>query len=344
MPSFIQNRPLGRIAVALLILLYGCGSPGEVPLAGRTMGTTYHIKVVATTFQKTTGLQEKIDGLLNEINQSMSIYLENSEISRFNAVTTAAKKMAVSDDFLNVMTVAQRLHILTEGAWDGTVKPLMKLWGFSGKLKTPAVPPPQQIAAVLQKVGFGKIDIDNNGYLSKRNPDVTLDLGSIAKGYGVDRVAAFLHEAGFKNFIVEIGGEVYAAGTKANGQSWQAGINRPRADAAFNDVYKIVPLKNQALATSGKYRQFFEVDGIRYAHIIDPKTGYPVQNRVVSVSVMTDNCTVADGLATAVLVMGVARGLALINRLEDVEGLIIVAQPDGTLKEFRSTGLRLTDM
>jgi FAD:protein FMN transferase len=344
MASFLQNRLLGCISVALLIFLYGCSRPKEVPFSGRTMGTTYNIKVVATTFQKTTGLHAKIDDLLNDINQSMSVYIKDSEISRFNGLKTFGKKLAVSDDFLKVMTVSKKLHILSEGAWDGTVKPLMKLWGFTGKLKKPAVPPAQKIAAVMQKVGFDKIEIDQNGYLSKNKATLTLDLGSIAKGYGVDQVAALLRQKGFKSFIVEIGGEVYAAGTKANKKSWQAGINRPLVTAPLTDVYKIVPLKNQALATSGNYRQFFEIDGMRYAHIIEPATGYPVQNKVASVSVVASNCTLADGLATAILVMGTTKGLALLNRLEGVEGLIIEAQADGILSAHSSAGMRLTDM
>lgn len=343
MTRFISNKPFCYIAAALLMLICGCGSPKEVPLSGKTMGTTYHIKVVATPFQKTDSLQTKIDGLLDDINQSMSIYRKNSQISRFNQMTTVGKKLAVSADFIKVMTVAEKLYHLTAGAWDGTVQPLMKLWGFGGKLKALTVPIPQQINAVLKQTGFDSIKIDPKGFLTKTRADVTLDLGSIAKGYGVDRVAELLRENGFKSFIVEIGGEIYAAGTKANGQNWLAGINRPSSDAALNDICKIVPLKNQALATSGNYRQFFEVDGIRYGHIIDPKTGYPVKNRIVSVSIVADNCTLADGLATAVMVMGTKKGIALIQRLDNVEGLILEKDVGGGLKVFSSPGLILAD-
>jgi thiamine biosynthesis lipoprotein len=167
---------------------------------------------------------------------------------------------------------------------------------------------------------------------------VTLDLNSIAKGFAVDRVCGLLAAGGYKNYLVEIGGEVYAAGVRADGKNWRVGINRPQKDAAIDEVYKAVSLADQALATSGDYRNFFEIDGVRYSHVIDPRSGYPVSNGVVSVSIIAENCTLADGLATAIMVMGPAKGIQLVNQLNNVECFIIVEKPDGRLIDFYSTG------
>jgi thiamine biosynthesis lipoprotein len=162
------------------------------------------------------------------------------------------------------------------------------------------------------------------------------DLNAIAKGFAVDEVSRLISAAGFENYLVEIGGEVYAAGVRPDGKNWRVGINRPQKDATINEVYKAVSIYNQAFATSGDYRNFFEIDGVRYSHVIDPRTGYPVSNGVVSVSIIADNCTLADGLATAIMVMGAEKGIALVNRLDNVECFIIVEKSDGRLVDFYS--------
>jgi thiamine biosynthesis lipoprotein len=151
-------------------------------------------------------------------------------------------------------------------------------------------------------------------------------------------VAALLGNLGYKDCLVEIGGEIFAAGHSKDDTRWRIGINRPRADAAFDEVYKVVEIHNQAFATSGDYRNFFEVDGIRYSHVIDPRSGYPISNGVAGVSIVADTCTFADGLATAIMVMGPESGLELINRLESVEGLIMVEGPGGSLVDYPSKG------
>jgi thiamine biosynthesis lipoprotein len=327
------------VIVALLIAAFGCGKT-EHSLAGRTMGTTYTVKVVAGYFGSISGLQEKIDRRLDQINHSMSPYLKDSEISRFNRFQEVGVEFPISEDFLRVMQLADRIHSLSEGAWDGTVNPLVDLWGFGRAGRTDQRPPPEKIAALLGDIGFQKIEIKDSGALVKRNAAVSLDLSSIAKGYGVDQVAAEVRSAGFSDFLVEIGGEVYAAGIRPDGRSWRVGINRPKIDARFDEVYKVVTLRDRAFATSGDYRNFFVENGVRYSHIIDPRSGYPVSQGVVSASILADNCTLADGLATAVMVMGAEKGLALINRLDHVHGLIISELPDGTLKDHFSKGFR----
>jgi thiamine biosynthesis lipoprotein len=157
----------------------------------------------------------------------------------------------------------------------------------------------------------------------------------------VDQIAKLIQDKGIKNYLVEIGGEVYAEGYRKDGGKWRIGINKPEKGTPFNQIYKIVSLYNKAMATSGDYRNFFEKNGKIYSHIIDPKTGYPVSNRVVSVSIIADSCTYADGLATAVMVMGPQKGIDLINRLENIEGLIIVMENDGRLTDHVSKGFDL---
>jgi thiamine biosynthesis lipoprotein len=313
----------------------------EVLFSGRTMGTTYHIKIVTTQKQTPDKLHEQIEAKLAAINRSMSTYIADSEISRFNRLDDPSRTMMISDDFMNVMLVARQLHELTDGAWDGTIKPVLNLWGFGKSGQPRNVPSEVDIRQQLERIGFDQIMITPaTKHLGKVRSDVTLDLASIAKGYAVDVLAALIRQDGYRDFLVEIGGEVYAGGVRIDGKPWRVGVNRPDKNAAIDNVYKIVPLSNQALATSGDYRNFFEFQGRRYSHVIDPRTGYPVQNGIVSVSIIAPNCTLADGLATAVMVMGHKKGMAVLDMLDQVEGLIVVREADGTLLDRPSDGFK----
>jgi thiamine biosynthesis lipoprotein len=303
------------------------------------MGTTFQVKVVTGRYESLEGLAEKIGKRLLEINRSMSTYIEDSEISRFNRFNEVNRPFPVSVDFLRVMQSGKKVHRLSAGAWDATVAPLVDLWGFGPSDKTPSVPPAAQLRTALKTVGFSRIDILPSGQLIKTTPGTTLDFGSIAKGYGADQIAALLRSAGHSHFLVEIGGEVVASGVRSDGLPWRVGINTPKPGASVDAVYRAFSLSDAAFATSGDYRNFFVMDGVRYSHVIDPRTGYPVANGVVSATIIAPDCTLADGLATAVMVMGAGKGLALIDRLEGVEGLIVVADAGGRLTDFFSEGL-----
>ena len=329
------------IATALCFLSSGCEGKREHLIQGRTMGTTYHIKIVTDYFQNVSGLKEKIEKRLVDINAAMSTYQKDSEISSFNRFNQSGRKFKISEDFYRVMKTAQAIYRLSDGAWDGTVNPLVDLWGFGRGGPKNKVPGEQEILALLSDIGFDNIVIPEPGFLQKKRVSVTLDLSSIAKGYGVDQVADTIRKERFQNYLVEIGGEVFASGTSKNGKFWRIGINRPQTDAAFDDVYKVVNLHNRAFATSGDYRNFFVVDGVRYSHIIDPRTGYPISNGVVSVTIIADTCTFADGLATALMVMTPGKGLDLINRLDAVEGMIVVERTDGRLDDLYSSGFKV---
>jgi thiamine biosynthesis lipoprotein len=344
---FFQFETIRKTSFVLVMMIAlvcsACQPQRELTLTGKTMGTTYHIKVVAGLFTSAKRLQRQIDDRLAIINRSMSTYDPTSEISRFNAIASADEIFPVSADFLNVLQVAAELYRLTGGAWDGTLDPLITLWGFGRKGTTSQVPDAQRIEAALAHVGFDRIRIDSSGRLAKTDPAVTLDLASIAKGYGVDAVSLLMGEAGFSDFLVEIGGEVYARGRRKDGSPWRIGINHPDKKAALTDVYRVVPLTDRAMATSGNYRIFFDVGDRSYSHILDPRTGWPVTNGVVSATVVAANCTVADGLATALMVMGPQKGVSLVDRLPSVECLIMVQRPDGTLADYPSRGFVATD-
>jgi thiamine biosynthesis lipoprotein len=315
-----------------------CEAQKEHLIQGRTMGTTYHIKVVGGEAEDVSELEEKIEQRLLDLNQVFSTYIKDSEISRFNSQKRAGERFQISNDFMQVMRVARDIHRLSEGAWDGTVNPLVDLWSFGPNRRKLRLPPAEAIKALLPCIGFEHIQIVEPSFLVKDLAAVTLNLNAIAKGYAVDQVSALVAGCGYKNYLVEIGGEIFAAGFRPDGQRWRVGINRPQKEAAFNEVYRVVSIFNQAFATSGDYRNFFEIDGVRYSHVIDPRSGYPVSNGVVSVSIIADNCTLADGLATAIMVMGAEKGIQLVNQMDNVECFIVVETSDGRLVNIKSAG------
>ncbi len=321
-----------------LLLFTGCGFKKEVSLSGKTMGTTYHIKVVTGLFKNTKGLKDKVEMRLEQINKSMSTYRKDSEISLFNAFDRIGEKFYISDDFFNVMKVAKDIYKLTGGAWDGTIKPIVNLWGFGNSKNKKRIPEESEIKTLLSEIGFNYIEISSNRYLVKRKASISLDLASIAKGYAVDQIAALIRTNGIKNFLIEIGGEVFAAGLRNDGKKWRVGINSPKKDSPFDKIYKVISLYDKGFATSGDYRIFFEFKGKRFSHIIDPRNGHPIDNGVVSVSIVADTCTFADGLATAVMILGVEKGLKLVNSLDHTECLIVVQKDDGTLIDHYSKG------
>ncbi len=316
--------------------IFGCDWKKETVISGQTMGTTYRIKIITGYFKQLSGLQSKIDQRLEAINQSMSTYRPDSEISQFNAIQDITTLLQISDDFLTVALAAQHIYELTDGAWDGTVKPLVNLWGFGNTQQLQEVPDPAIIKDTIRAVGFKYIRIIEKGFLQKHVETLSLDLASIAKGFAVDQISELLKAEGLNHFLVEIGGEVYAAGKRKDGSPWRVGINQPDSAATLFETYQVVPLHNRAMATSGDYRNYFEVQGQRYAHIIDPRTGYPVDNGVVSVSVVADSCMLADGLATALMVMGPKAGLGLIASLKRVAAVIVVRNDDQTLSHYAS--------
>ena len=325
------------IIAVVIVMTSGCSTAKPVMMSGKTMGTSWHIVIAEQNGVLPENLKSQIELRLDEINGSMSLFKKESELSHFNQTLKKGQKVCVSDDFITVYNIAKQLYTDTEGAWDGTAGPLVNLWGFGNRNVEKAVPDPEKIKSALKNVGFDKISLVDNRCLVKENPDIILDLGSIAKGFGVDAVSFFLKQRDINNFLVEIGGEVYTAGTKF-GEKWKVGVKTPELSLMSQKIFNSIELKDRAIATSGDYNNFREIDGVRYSHIINPATGWPVKNSVASVSVLAGNTTLADGLATALMVMGVEKGIALVDSMDGVDCLIIKRMDGGLFKPYMSYG------
>ncbi|MCP3875827.1 MAG: FAD:protein FMN transferase [Desulfobacteraceae bacterium] len=293
----------------------------QYSISGKTMGTYYTIKFISNKKLSPSTWKKKVDVRLKEVNKKLSMYNPKSELSLFNQ-HDIGKPVSISSDFFTIILSAKKLYHLTEGSWDGTIKPLVDLWGFGTKKQTNRIPEPHQITLALSTLGFNHIKIKRPNTIFKSKA-ITLDLGSIAKGYGVDAIADIFISSDINNILVEIGGELKAFGKNKKGKIWSVGISKPDKLFSNQELYKIIRLDNSAIATSGNYRNFFEINGKTYSHIIDPKTGFPVDNHIVSVSVISKDCSFADGLATALMVMDVKKGLSLVNSLEQTECMII---------------------
>lgn len=283
-------------------------------LQGKTMGTSYHIKVVVRGPQESaraSALHADIDALLERVNDEMSTYREESELSRFNRFTDTAA-FPVSPGTAAVTRRALELGRHTEGAFDVTLGPLIALWGFDRGGPRADLPSDAELRAARARVGLSRLHVIGEA-LQKDQADLFVNLSGIAKGWGVDQVYERLRAAGFSDVMVEIGGEVRASGLNARGEPWRIGINVPRSDADPEAVLLAVPLADAALATSGDYRNYFESGGDRYAHILDPTTGAPARRELVSASILAADCTTADGLATAAIVLGEERTRAVLS-------------------------------
>lgn len=308
------------------VLLAGCSkSPEVISLAGSTMGTTYHIKVVANDRMPDAQLlQARIDLLLDKVNNEMSTYRPNSELSQFNALEPG-QPIKVSDDTIKVIKEGVRLNKTTNGALDITLGPLVNLWGFGPDKRPTKIPSQATIDATMQRTGIDGISIDGN-QLMKTKPSLYVDLSSVAKGFGVDQVAEMLEGYQPQGYLVEIGGEIRAKGTKPGDLPWRIAVEKPTEQD--RQVQQVIEPGNIAMATSGDYRIYYEEEGERFTHIIDPRTGYPVKHRLASVTVLNKQCMTADGYATAMMVLGTEKSLALAEK-EHLAVMLIEKQDDG---------------
>lgn len=296
--------------IALLLCLAGCGQDKvPVQLAGASMGTTWHVSYVPSgTSPAEQELLAGIQGVLEDVEQSMSTYRPDSEISRFNALPPDAW-FEVSTGFYTVLSSALMVGRQSEGAYDITVGPLVDLWGFGPGPSIQAPPPPSAVAETLARVGQDKLRLDGDRRGISKLAPLSLDFSSIAKGYAVDRVASWLLEMGVGRFLVEVGGEMRMAGLSHRGDSWHIAIEQP--DSAGRSVAAGISVTDMAVATSGDYRNYFEMDGRRYSHSIDPRSGHPVAHDLVSVTVIHPSAMLADAWATALTVLGGERAMVV---------------------------------
>ncbi len=327
-----------RIAILILAftgsLLLSCGQSAKYfSHQGRTEGTYYKI-----TYESPKGIdyEQEIIKLLYEFNASLSTYIPNSLISRINQNDNSA---IVDRYFRTVFNKSAEVNKASDGVFDITIAPIVNLWGFGFTSDIPEIAP-QKIDSLLQFVGMDKIRISGDKVV-KDSPGVMLDMNAIAKGYSVDVVADFLKEKGCRSYLVDIGGEIASRGVNASGNVWRIGIERPADNAQYGDSFQaIIQLDNRALATSGNYRRFFEVNGVKYAHSFDVKTGYPVKHNLLSATILADDCMTADAWATVCMVSGLSKSIEILQQHPEFDAFLIYSDEQGNYQTFITDGLK----
>lgn len=312
----------------ILTLIASCNQkpkePKLVKFTGEAQGTYYAVTYYDT---ENRSFQTSIDSLLKQFDQCASIYQKNSLISRINNNETGVN---VDSTFISIFNLAQKISKETDGAFDCTVGPLVKAWGFSIKENKDLEIP--KIDTLLQYIGYQKVRIENNRFI-KESPEIMIDFNAIAQGYSVDLIAHFLRSKGIENYLVDVGGEVLGKGQKLDGSSWIVGIEKPADDAEAERIVQTkVQLKNKALCTSGNYRKYRMINGKKYSHEIDPKTGNPVTHNLLSVSVMASDCGAADAYATAFMVMGLKKAKTFLAKHPELAVYFIYADNTGEIK------------
>jgi thiamine biosynthesis lipoprotein len=297
---------------------------------GSVFGTFYSI-----TYQCDNDLQKEIEAELKKVDQALSMFNQESIISKVNR----NEKVELNEMFLQVITLAQKVSQDTDGAFDITVAPLVNAWGFG--FKTGDKPSGTSIDSLMSTVGYKKISLKGR-QLFKENKNTMLDCSAIAKGYGSDVVAAFLKKRGIDNFMVEIGGEVVTQGISEKRVPWRIGVTKPTDDSLSvdNELQTVLNVTNKAMATSGNYRNFYYKDGKKYAHTIDPKTGYPVQHSLLSATVLADNCATADAYATSFMVMGIEKAKGVLERHPELMAYFIYTDESGNLAVWYSPSMK----
>ncbi len=316
--------------LVVAILLLACGQQPTEPLVhlqGQTMGTTYNIKYWSANTLEQKQVHAAIDNALLKVNQQMSTYIPDSELMMLNHWATS-EPYAVSPELALVLKESERLYHFSDGLLDVTVGPLVNIWGFGPQASREKVPTQAVLDEAKANVGFEQISLSADS-VTKYNPDTFIDLSTIAKGYGIDVVAEYLLSQGVNNFLVEIGGELRLSGRKSDGNTWKVGIEKPVANT--RDYQQLITVGDNAIATAGDYRNFFEVDGKRFSHLLNPKTGQPIEHFLASVTVVSPSSMTADGLATAFMIMGAEKSKALADKhgiamylIEKVDGQFVV--------------------
>lgn len=325
---------------AILITAIGPGllscqpakQPIPVKFGGEAQGTYYEITYFDAASRN---FQVQIDSLLHRFDSSVSTYLPVSIISKVNAGDPAVRTDSI---FNAVFRKSMEISENTNGAFDITVGPLVNAWGFgfSNRIKVDE----HVIDSLLPLVNYKAVHLSGSTvYMDK--PGIRLDYDAIAQGYSVDLIGCFLELKGIENYLVDVGGEVLAKGMKADGTEWSVGIEKPAANAEDGRSLKaIVKLRNKALSTSGNYRKYWEENGVRYAHTIDPKTGYPVTHSLLSASVLAPDCMTADGYATAFMVMGLERSKVFLSEHPGLQVYLIFSGPKGEMLSYISPGFK----
>jgi thiamine biosynthesis lipoprotein len=317
----------------IITVLFACATyPQALELSGYTMGTNYSVRVIASNkAQATETLAATIEESLTDLDQRFSTYLDSSEINQFNN-HTGDDWFEISPEFLKILQQGLHISELSNGAFDMTIGPLVDLWGFGPSHSQQTLPRQNEIDALLESTSFKLLEIQEYPPALRRTQSgVKLDLSAIAKGFAVDQIWELLDRAGFLAYMIEVGGEVRTRGMRTKDSDWMIGIENPFFNAN-NDSTKlmqnVVPLRDLAIATSGDYRNYFDHEGRRYSHTIDPRTGWAVSNEITAVSVISEKAIDADALATAFMVLGAATSMELAVR-EKIAMQLILRTPTG---------------
>ncbi len=323
-------------SVLSLCILAGCSAGKEkfLNITGFAQGSTYNIKYSSRPGYDDETIRIGIAKIFSDIDNSLSVYNDSSLISRINRNESVTTDTLFNEVFIR----SQQISAETEGAFDITVMPLVKAWGFGpDRHKTFDR---SKLDSLLDLVGYRKIDLKNNRIIKSRQ-GMKLDMNAIAQGFTVDVVCRYFDKLKIRNYLVEVGGEVRARGRKGK-ELWRIGIDKPVDNnmSPGEDLQAIILLSNRALATSGNYRKFYIEDGIKYSHEINPKTGYPAKNRVLSASIIANDCATADGFATACMVMGLEKSISLIENRGDIMGYIVYSDDKGNFLTWISEDLK----
>ena len=322
--------------LGILFLLVGCIKQGPIiknQTIGNALGTTYSIIYLS---EEELDFQTEIDSVFKVVNQSMSTYIPNSDISRINR----GENLTVDSMFKEVFNLSKKINLESNGYFDPTVGTLVNAWGFG---------PGEQIEldstkvdSLLQYVGFDKVQLTSDGKIEKESPEIFFDFNAVAKGYAIDRLGAMLDKKGITNYLVEVGGEVLTKGENLISEKpWTVGIDDPQVEFG-RQLKKVVSLKNRALASSGNYRKFRidSITGEKYVHTIDPKSGFTKNSKVLAASVVADNCATADAYATTFMAMDLEDSKILLKKHKELEAYIIYLGKEGETLEFMTDGFQ----
>lgn len=329
-----QYTPVALIFVlALAVWLFYEPSLKYHKINGETQGTTYNITYEDREYRD---LKPKIEQLLHRFDLSLSSYIDESVITQVNNNVSNVK---LDRYFKTVFNKSEEIYHITDGAFDITVAPFVNAWGFGSEAGITV--DSAAIDSISKYVGMSNVELIG-GKLNKQNPNIKIDVNAIAQGYSVDVVAEFLERKGVTNYLVEIGGELLAKGVNKKGKTWRIGIDKP-IDNNFESgkhLQAIVEVAGKGLATSGNYRKFYEKDGVKYVHSINPKTGYPVQSRLLSTTVLADDCMTADAYATAFMVMGLEKTIMFLSQHKELDAYLIYGDENGGYRTFMTPGLK----
>jgi thiamine biosynthesis lipoprotein len=330
----LKNKNYILFAV-LLLCLSSCYKRNEFGnFGGLTQGTTYNIVFERSEKINAIELKKSVEQILYDFDLSLSLYKDSSVISKVNR----NEDVMLDTFFIDVFNKSRQIYDMTGGAFDITIGPLVKAWGFGpDALKSFSE---VKRDSLMNLVGMDKVTV-RDGRIVKANPAMYLDVNGIAQGYSVDVICRYFDNLGIRNYLVEIGGEVRGKGSR-NGAPWKIGIDKPSDFNIFpgRDLQAIIKIKDRSVATSGNYRKFFVEDGIKYSHTIDPKTGYPVKNQLLSITIIASDCTSADGLATACMVMGKDKAMEFLKNHNGLGGFMIYSDEKGDYATWITENLK----